>query len=109
MCTAPDTILSTETIKKLLGGSCQGVIGQLTERWDKELFGALKAAGGTAYSNYAVGYDNVTVPDATAAGVAVGNTPGARAARRRGRRGGALGSVPRPTVPHARARTRQAC
>ena len=27
--------------------------------WGDELFGALKAAGGTAYSNYAVGYNNV--------------------------------------------------
>ena len=77
MCTAPDTILSQSTIKALLGSKCDGVIGQLTEKWDATLFGALRAAGGTAYSNYAVGYDNVNVADATAAGVAVGNTPGA--------------------------------
>jgi lactate dehydrogenase-like 2-hydroxyacid dehydrogenase len=83
VCTSTDTILSQDTIKKLLGSRCDGVIGQLTEKWDKELFGALRSAGGTAYSNYAVGYDNVVVPDATAAGVAVGNTPGARAKRAR--------------------------
>jgi lactate dehydrogenase-like 2-hydroxyacid dehydrogenase len=83
VCTSTDTILSQATIKKLLGSRCDGVIGQLTEQWDKELFGALRSAGGSAYSNYAVGYDNVVVADATAAGVAVGNTPGARAARGR--------------------------
>lgn len=65
------------TIKRLIGSRCDGAIGQLTERWDHELFAALKAAGGTAYSNYAVGFDNVKVSDATTLGVAVGNTPGA--------------------------------
>ena len=35
---------------------------QLTEDWGDELFGALRAAGGRAYSNYAVGYNNVSVP-----------------------------------------------
>ena len=32
--------------------------------WSHELFGALREAGGTAYSNYAVGYNNVSVPAA---------------------------------------------
>jgi hypothetical protein len=45
--------------------------------WGAELFGALKAAGGRAYSNYAVGYNNVGVPEATKVGIPVGNTPGA--------------------------------
>jgi len=76
VCSSTKTILSVADIKALLGTSCQGVIGQLTERWDQELFGALRAAGGRAYSNYAVGYDNVNVADATKAGIAVGNTPG---------------------------------
>lgn len=44
--------------------------------WGDELFGALKKAGGTAYSNYAVGYNNVDVDAATKNGIAVGNTPG---------------------------------
>lgn len=44
--------------------------------WGAELFGALKAAGGRAYSNYAVGYNNVVVPEATKVGIPVGNTPG---------------------------------
>lgn len=33
-------------------------------------------AGGAAYSNYAVGYNNVKVPEATKRGIPVGNTPG---------------------------------
>ena len=45
--------------------------------WGDELFGALKKAGGTAYSNYAVGYNNVDVQAGTKNGIAIGNTPGA--------------------------------
>ena len=76
VCTHPDTILSVDTISQLIGSECHGVIGQLTEDWSDTLFGKLKAAGGTAYSNYAVGYNNVNVPDATKHGIPVGNTPG---------------------------------
>eukprot|EP00238_Polyblepharides_amylifera_P009826 CAMPEP_0196580658 /NCGR_PEP_ID=MMETSP1081-20130531/29869_1 /TAXON_ID=36882 /ORGANISM="Pyramimonas amylifera, Strain CCMP720" /LENGTH=422 /DNA_ID=CAMNT_0041900583 /DNA_START=132 /DNA_END=1400 /DNA_ORIENTATION=+ len=72
----PDTILDVPTIKQLIGSKCDGVIGQLTEDWSDKLFGALKAAGGRAYSNYAVGYNNVNVADATKHGIPVGNTPG---------------------------------
>ena len=76
VCTSPDTILSVPQIKALIGDQCDGVIGQLTEDWGPDLFNALKAAGGAAFSNYAVGYNNVNVPAATAAGIPVGNTPG---------------------------------
>ena len=48
----------------------------LRQDWSNELFTALKAAGGRAYSNYAVGYNNVVVPEATKVGIPVGNTPG---------------------------------
>jgi len=44
--------------------------------WSSELFGALKSAGGSAYSNYAVGYNNVKVSEGTKNGIAIGNTPG---------------------------------
>lgn len=71
-----DTILSNALVKQLIGDRCDGVIGQLTEDWGDELFGALKAAGGKAYSNYAVGYNNVDVKAATRHGIPVGNTPG---------------------------------
>ena len=76
VCTHKDTILSVDTISQLIGDKCHGVIGQLTEDWDKKLFKKLQDAGGTAFSNYAVGYNNVNVPDATAHGIPVGNTPG---------------------------------
>ncbi len=48
----------------------------MAQDWSAELFGALKGAGGKAYSNYAVGYNNVKVPDGTKNGIAIGNTPG---------------------------------
>src|SRR5262245_46922800 len=75
VCASPD-ILSVAEIKAAIGDQCEGVIGQLTEDWSETLFGALKAAGGRAYSNYAVGYNNVKVPVATEHGLPVGNTPG---------------------------------
>ena len=75
ICTSPD-VLSVDEIKAAMGSQCDGAIGQLTEEWGKELFAALKNAGGTAYSNYAVGYNNVDVDAATEQGIPVGNTPG---------------------------------
>lgn len=56
-----------------------------TQDWGSELFEALKAAGGHAYSNYAVGYNNVKVPEATKRGIPVGNTPGGKQERCTGR------------------------
>ncbi|ERN08506.1 hypothetical protein AMTR_s00152p00085890 [Amborella trichopoda] len=48
----------------------------LTEDWGETLFSALSRAGGSAFSNMAVGFNNVDVKAATKYGVAVGNTPG---------------------------------
>lgn len=48
---------------------------QLTEDWGEVLFSALSRAGGKAFSNMAVGYNNVDVNAANKYGVAVGNTP----------------------------------
>jgi glycerate dehydrogenase len=75
ICTSTDA-LSVAEIKAAIGGRCEAVIGQLTEDWGDTLFAALKAAGGRAYSNYAVGYNNVDVAAATRHGIPVGNTPG---------------------------------
>jgi hydroxypyruvate reductase 1 len=69
-------VLSLDQIKTAIGEQCHGAIGQLTEDWGDELFAALKAAGGIAYSNYAVGFNNVDVAAATRHGIPVGNTPG---------------------------------
>ncbi|KAM7482757.1 hypothetical protein LguiB_007340 [Lonicera macranthoides] len=76
ICTLKKTILSVEDIIALIGDKCDGVIGQLTEDWGDTLFSALSRAGGKAFSNMAVGYNNVDVNAATKYGVAVGNTPG---------------------------------
>ena len=68
--------LSVADVTNIMGGACHGVVGQLTERWDAAALRALRDAGGLVLSNYAVGYDNVDVPAASALGIAVGNTPG---------------------------------
>jgi glyoxylate reductase len=52
----------------------EGVLPQLTERVDEELFAA--APHLRAVANYAVGFDNVELAAATARGIPVGNTPG---------------------------------
>ena len=75
ICTS-DEVLSTADIKAAFGTRCDGAIGQLTEQWGNELFAALKAVGGRAYSNYAVGFNNVDVAAASRHGIPVGNTPG---------------------------------
>jgi len=71
-----NTIVPNSAIIDLIGDKCDAVLGQLTEDWSAETFGALKNAGGVMYSNYAVGYNNVNVADANAVNIAVGNTPG---------------------------------
>jgi hydroxypyruvate reductase 1 len=75
ICTSTQ-VLSTAEIKKAIGVNCDGAIGQLTEEWGEDLFTALKAAGGRAYSNYAVGFNNVDLAAASRHGIPVGNTPG---------------------------------
>ncbi len=69
-------VLAIDEIKAAIGHHCDGAIGQLTEAWGDDLFTALKTAGATAYSNYAVGFNNVDVDAATRHGLPVGNTPG---------------------------------
>jgi len=68
--------LTIADIVAAIGERCDGAIGYPTESWGEELFSALKAAGGRAYSNYAVGYNNVDLNAATGNGIPVGNTPG---------------------------------
>jgi glyoxylate reductase len=50
-----------------------GVIGLLTDKIDGGFFEA--AADIKGYANYAVGYDNIDVPEATRRGIPVSNTP----------------------------------
>jgi glyoxylate reductase len=63
-----------EVIKQKVAG-CDGLVSLLTDRIDAAL---LDAAGRLkVVSNFAVGFNNIDVPAATARGVCVGNTPGA--------------------------------
>jgi hydroxypyruvate reductase 1 len=75
VCTSTD-VLRVDDIKAAIGQRCDAVLGQLTEDWGDELFGVLKASGGSAYSNVAVGFNNVDLDAATKHGIPVGNTPG---------------------------------
>src|SRR5437867_290267 len=61
---------------ELLGrvADCDGLLSLLTERIDGPLLDAAPRL--RVVSNYAVGFNNIDVPAATARGVAVGNTPG---------------------------------
>jgi glyoxylate reductase len=53
---------------------CEGLVSLLTDRIDGPLLDAAPRL--RVVSNYAVGFNNIDVPAATARGVAVGNTPG---------------------------------
>jgi glyoxylate reductase len=54
--------------------NCAGLVALLTDRIDAALLDA--APGLKVVSNYAVGFNNIDIPAATARGVRVGNTPG---------------------------------
>jgi glyoxylate reductase len=51
----------------------EGVLGQMADRIDAEFFEAAKALKG--YANYAVGFDNIDVAEATRRKIPVSNTP----------------------------------
>jgi glyoxylate reductase len=53
---------------------CDGLVSLLTDRIDAALMDAAPRL--KVVSNYAVGFNNIDVPSATARGIAVGNTPG---------------------------------
>ena len=53
---------------------CDGILGLLTDRIDGEFFDAAPNLKG--YANYAVGFDNIDVAEATRRSVPVSNTPG---------------------------------
>lgn len=54
---------------------CDGLVSLLTDRIDGELLDAAPKL--KVVSNFAVGFNNIDVPTATARGICVGNTPGA--------------------------------
>jgi glyoxylate reductase len=51
-----------------------GILCLLTDKIDAEVFEAAKGAKG--FANYAVGYDNIDVQEATKRGIPISNTPG---------------------------------
>jgi glyoxylate reductase len=63
--------------EKLLAAvaGCDGVVTLLTDRVDAEFLDRA-GPGLKVVSNYAVGFDNVDVPECTRRGIPVGNTPG---------------------------------
>ncbi len=61
-----------ELLAKAAG--CDGILGLLTDRIDAEFFDAATHLKG--YANYAVGFDNIDVAEATRRGIPVSNTPG---------------------------------
>jgi len=63
-----------DLLKKMDIGKYDGVMGLLTDKIDGEFFDACKFLKG--YANYAVGYDNIDVPEATKRQLPVSNTPG---------------------------------
>jgi glyoxylate reductase len=62
-----------DTLRQKVAG-CDGLVSLLTDRIDGALLDAAPRL--KVVSNYAVGFNNIDVPAATARGVCVGNTPG---------------------------------
>jgi glyoxylate reductase len=71
---ADDAPLDKDGLVAALAGGYDGVVAILTERFDADV---LAAGGGRlrVVANVAVGYDNIDVDAATAAGVVICNTP----------------------------------
>lgn len=63
-----------ELLQKMDSEQYDGVIGLLTDTIDAEFFDAARSLKG--YANYAVGYDNIDVAEATRRNIPVSNTPG---------------------------------
>ncbi|MBN2141512.1 MAG: D-glycerate dehydrogenase [Desulfovibrionaceae bacterium] len=68
-----DRVLARDELLARVRGR-HGVLGLLTDRIDAEFFDAADCLRG--YANYAVGYDNIDLAEATRRGVPVSNTPG---------------------------------
>jgi len=62
-----------ELLEKVQGRD--GILCLLTDKIEAEVFEAAKGAKG--FANYAVGYDNIDIQEATKRGIPISNTPGA--------------------------------
>jgi glyoxylate reductase len=77
VCTAevwPEPLPPPPDVLRQKVANCEGLVALLTDRIDAALLDAAPAL--KVVSNYAVGFNNIDVPAATARGIAVGNTPG---------------------------------
>jgi glyoxylate reductase len=70
----PDPLPPPHEVLLAKAATCDGLVALLTDRIDGPLLDAAPRL--KVVSNYAVGFNNIDVPAATARGVAVGNTPG---------------------------------
>jgi len=68
-----DRVLRREELLEAVK-SADGILCLLTDKIDAEFFDAAQHLKGVA--NYAVGYDNIDVPEASRRGIPVSNTPG---------------------------------
>lgn len=70
-----DGVLTADELKKAVAAKpYDAVICLLTDTINKEVFDAVPTA--KIFANYAVGYNNISLPDAATAGVTITNTPG---------------------------------
>lgn len=70
-----DGVLTPDELQAALKAKpYDAVISLLTDKINKDAFDAVPSA--KIFSNYAVGFDNITLSDAEAAGVTITNTPG---------------------------------
>ncbi len=70
-----DGVLTNEELKKELSGKpYDAVVTLLTDTINKDIFAAVPTA--KIFANYAVGYNNINLNDASEAGVTITNTPG---------------------------------
>jgi glyoxylate reductase len=70
----PEPLPPSADVLRAKVADCDGLVSLLTERIDAALLDAAPRL--RVVSNYAVGYNNIDVPAATARGICVGNTPG---------------------------------
>jgi glyoxylate reductase len=70
----PDLLPPPYEVLRRKVADCDGLLSLLTDRIDAALLDAAPRL--KVVSNFAVGFNNIDVPAATARGVAVGNTPG---------------------------------
>ena len=63
-----------ELVEALKAKPYDAVLSLLTDKIDKDVFAAVPTA--KIFANYAVGFDNLNLEDAKAAGVSLTNTPG---------------------------------